>query len=363
MKSFECHAALYESHLAALHRSKTVRQQTKYVLALFACFLREHGKGFVHDVTEAEIQDFNEQLLASTSRYKKPYSAGSVESMLSKLSGFFKFLYRNEYILTNPMEGYTADRRGIEGPKEIFTSDEMAAFLDAIDVKRTNGPRNRAFFELLYSSGLRVSEAVGLDLTDIDLADRVLIVRLGKGGKDRYVPFSEVAAAFLKRYIETERKEITKCTAFKSDGALFLTPYGRITYMTVRNIFHDTLVRAEIEKKRRTVHSIRHSCATHLLEAGADVRYVQELLGHESIETTVRYTHLLMEHLKKAYRSAHPRENKYYEAIDEEYLRRLDELAAEIERRWRINERYPPQRYYRKKTEVEKTSGPPRHGA
>jgi len=349
MKPFEYHAALFEKHLAGIKRSGTTLRHTRHTLLLFARFLRERDKESVHDVTEADIRDFNEHLLVKTSRYKKPYSAGSVEGMLSKLSGFFAFLYRTDHILADPMEGYIADIRGTILPKDIFTEEEMGSFLDAIEVTLTNGPRNRAIFELLYSSGLRISEAVKLNLTDIDLAARVLIVRLGKGGKDRFVPFSEVASAFLKKYIETERTEITKYATFKDEGALFLTPYGRITYVTIRNVFRDTLLCAGIEKKRRTVHSIRHSCATHLLEAGADVRYVQELLGHESIETTVRYTHLMMEHLKKAYKSAHPRENRYYEEVDDEYLRRLEKLKGEIVRGREKNARYPHGRYEKKR--------------
>jgi site-specific recombinase XerD len=265
--------------------------------------------------------------------------------MLSVLSAWCAFLYRNDYILTNPMEGYVGEVRVMEEPKEIFTTEEMALFLDAIDVDAPQGLRNRALFELLYSSGLRVSEAVNLNVPDIDLAGRVLIVRLGKGSKDRFVPFSDVAAIFLARYLEHGRGETVRYRTFKDEGALFLTSYGRITYVTIRNVFRDTLAAAGIEKRRRTVHSIRHSCATHLLEAGADVRYVQELLGHESIETTVRYTHLMAERLKQAYKSAHPRENEYFEEIDDEYLKRLEELTEEIVRSREKNARYPYWKY------------------
>jgi integrase/recombinase XerC len=217
----------------------------------------------------------------------------------------------------------------------------MDRFLDSIDQRQQRFLLKRAVFELMYSSGLRVSEAVNLNLSDLDFSERVLTVRGGKGGKDRYVPFSGVAALALKRYIDTERRGLAPAARGLSEEPLFLSEYGRLQAVTVRKYFREILEKAHIKRQRLTVHSIRHSCATHLLEAGADVRYVQELLGHEDIETTVKYTHLMMENLKKAYRSAHPRENEYYDEIDEEYLKDVENLRREIIRSRNKNERYP----------------------
>ena len=224
----------------------------------------------------------------------------------------------------------------------------MDVFLDSITGGEHRFLLKRAIFELIYSSGLRVSEAVNLNMSDIDFAGRILTVREGKGGRDRTVPFSEVAALFLKRYIGKGRKEFVSAIRGLPEEPLFLSEYGRLSSVTVRKYFKEILEKTNIKRKRLTVHSIRHSCATHLLEAGADVRYVQELLGHESIETTVKYTHLMMENLKRAYRSAHPRENEYYEEIDEEYLQNIENLKEEIVRRREINERYPWQKYEKK---------------
>ena len=347
MKSYEYYAQLFENYLKGIGYKPDSISAMKKAVILFADFMRERKKENILDVVESDISDFVLDLKNTNTRFGTPLKTGSLRSTVSKLRQFFKFLYRNEYLLNNPMENLPEIKK-IETRKEIFTLDEMNEFLDSIDVSKPAGLLKRTIFELVYSSGLRISEAVNLNLTDIDLASRVLAVRQGKGSKDRFVPFSDVAALFLKKYIETDRKNTARFPAFKDEGAVFLSSYGRIKAITIRKYFNEILEQAGIEKRNRTVHSIRHSTATHLLEAGADVRYVQELLGHESIETTVRYTHLMMENLKKAYKSAHPRENQYFEEIDDEYLLEIDKLKSEIIRRREINLRYPYTLYEKK---------------
>jgi integrase/recombinase XerC len=267
----------------------------------------------------------------------KPHT---LRKRVSDLRGFFRFLYRNEAILSNPMDDLIFDFADEGSLKGIFTRDEMNEFLDAIGTKSPTGLRNRAVFELMYSSGLRISEVINIKLADIDLSERVLTVAEGKGGKDRYVPFSEVAALFVKAYLEDSRKHFARKAGRKAEAWLFLSHMGRLKSDALRACFRETLDRIGLKRENLTPHSIRHSCATHLLEAGADVRYVQELLGHEDIETTVKYTHLMMENLKKAYRSAHPRENMYYEEIDDKYLNDINNLKQEIEKSRAKNERY-----------------------
>lgn len=347
MKSFEYYVLLFENYLKGIGYKQATISAMKKAVILFADFMRNMKKENILDVTETDISNFVLSMKNSITQFGTPLKAGSLRSTVSKLRQFFKFLYRNEYLLNNPMEDFPEIKK-IETRKEIFTLEEMNELLDSIDVNKPGGLLKRTIFELVYSSGLRISEAANLNLTDIDLASRILAVRQGKGSKDRFVPFSDVAGLFLKKYIETERKAIAKFPSFKDEGAVFLSPYGRIKSITIRCYFRDILNQAGIEKRNRTVHSIRHSTATHLLEAGADVRYVQELLGHESIETTVRYTHLMMENLKKAYKSAHPRENQYFEEIDDEYLLDIEKLKAEIIRRREINLRYPYTLYEKK---------------
>lgn len=154
-------------------------------------------------------------------------------------------------------------------------------------------------------------------------------VSAGKGERDRYVPLSLVAAEFLKKW---------KKRAWEGqDSYLFPGHHeGRLAYSSIADRFKRHLERSGIEKEGLTIHSIRHSCATHLLEAGADVRYVNELLGHKSMETTVRYTHPSEESQRKAFRMYHPRENGYYREIDEEYKRDLETLRRKFREREKV---------------------------
>jgi site-specific recombinase XerD len=161
-----------------------------------------------------------------------------------------------------------------------------------------------------------------LDRGDIELSSRMLIVRDAKWSKDRMVPINEVAAAFLSMYLGSE---------VRPEQPAFVGQRGRISRYCVKCRFHHHLSNAGLEGKGLTPHSIRHATATHMLAHGADLRYVQELLGHESIETTVIYTNELFENLKRIYKTYHPRENALYREVDEEYRERLERLAARLE--------------------------------
>ncbi|MDP2816593.1 MAG: tyrosine-type recombinase/integrase, partial [Rectinemataceae bacterium] len=326
MKRPEHYILTYEKYLQGLGRAKETVQSAVYIVRLFISFARERGKTFVTDMTSSGIADFVEHLKTTQSRRGKPMKPHTIRKRVSDLRGFFRFLYRSEAILQNPMDEMTFDFADVGSLKGIFTRDEMNAFLDAIKTGTPKGMRNRAIFEIMYSSGLRISEVINIKLADIDLSERILTVREGKGSKDRYVPFSEVAALFVKaylgsarhKYIDGARKHFSRKAGREAETWLFLSRIGRLKSDAIRECFKETLETISLRRENLTPHSIRHSTATHLLEAGADVRYVQELLGHESIETTVKYTHLMMENLKKAYKSAHPRENQYFDEVNEE---------------------------------------------
>jgi site-specific recombinase XerD len=206
--------------------------------------------------------------------------------------------------------------------RAVFSEAQIAQFLDSIDIHAPLGLRDRALFELMYSSGLRSGEVVKLDRGDLELGQRMLLVRDAKWSKDRVVPVNEVAAAFLALYLPES-----------SDAGqpLFAGPNGRMSAAYLRDRFHLHLAEAGLLGKGFTPHSIRHASATHLLAHGADLRYVQELLGHESIETTVLYTNELLENLKCIYRRFHPRENELYREVDQEYRARVDRLLARLE--------------------------------
>jgi site-specific recombinase XerD len=331
MKSLEYCIFLFKRYLEGLKYKKSSLSVKDYSLNLFAEYLHSIGRERIADVTTADLREYAGTLLTRVSkRRKKNFSKGTVEIHLSTLRIFFRFLLKNEMILVNPVEDLDFEVRGDEKVRDIFSVDEMAEFLDSIDISEERGLRDRAVFELMYSSGLRIGEAVKLDVSDLDFAERILKVTEGKGGKDRHIPFSEVAGYFVKRYIESGRRRMVKRVRIDFQDALFLTVHGRMTKENVKYRFDRLLSNMDLGGKYITPHSIRHTTATHLLESGADVRYVQELLGHEDIKTTVRYTHLAMENLKRVYRSYHPRENMYSEEIDGKYLEDVSRLMEEV---------------------------------
>ena len=329
MKRLNRYLLAFKAYLAGLgYRDKTVELQVSRV-GRFIQFLQERKKLRPTSVTACDIQAFMEDLKTQPTHRGKPYAAGTLKGYLSAINRFFRFLEREEILFLNPAEQLNLAFKEKETLRGVFRTFEMRCFLDHIDPKTGSGLRERALFELLYSSGLRLSEALNLDLDDLDFTERVLKVCLGKGGKDRFVPFSKTASHFLQRYLKTDREKTLKSLppGFK---AVFVTKHGRLTSGWVEILFKRIVTETGLTNKNLTPHSIRHSVATHLLEAGADIRYVQELLGHGSIQTTVRYTKLLTESLKKAHQVHHPRENQYYREVDSNYRQQIQRFKQDL---------------------------------
>lgn len=303
-----------------------------YYLKNFEAFLLKEQKEDLRSIGEEDIYAFIAFLRDIISdRTGKPLSGRTLKMVLASVKLLFNSLYAENLILFNPARNVVLKTNDQSREKVIFSIGEINAFLEGIDIYAPRGLRDRAIFELLYSSGLRIGEASGLDLSDIDFGERMLLVRQGKFSKDRIVPVSLAASKFLELY--TEGRLNRKTPLFQSGRN------HRLGVAGIERRFHKHLENTGIEKKGLTVHSIRHSCATHLLEAGADIRYVQELLGHESIETTVIYTHMLHENLRRTYKSHHPRENEMFIEIDDKYLRRLHEFREQLENQKEVREK------------------------
>ena len=237
------------------------------------------------------------------------YSKRTVARKLATLRSFFKFLYREGHVKSNSMLAIATPKLDKKLP--IFLAeDEVSRLLEAPDGKEVSGLRDRAMLETLYSSGLRVSELVGLNIDDIDFIGGVLKV-FGKGRKERLVPIGDRALKCIRAYLEkrSPRPANSKPASQKRLGgsAVFLNKSGtRITDRSVRRTLekyiHITSLRQDVSP-----HTLRHSFATHLLNRGADLRSVQELLGHMNLSTTQIYTHVTSERLKAVYDKAHPR--------------------------------------------------------
>jgi integrase/recombinase XerD len=236
----------------------------------------------------------------------------------------FSVLYRAGVIKNNVTHGLTLEiPNRIGWKRRAFTREEINYILESLDVITKQGLRDRALFELIYSSGLRVSEASKLYIRDINFERREMIVR-GKFDRDRIVPISRVAKRFLQLYLK-ERLSHTVEPVFTS---VYKTePVRGLKPESISEHFRDLLRRFDLDKKEVSTHSIRHSTATHLLDNGASIRHVQELLGHQNLETTVRYTHVQTDGLFRIFRRYHPREHDLFEMVNEEYRKRLDALG------------------------------------
>lgn len=227
--------------------------------------------------------------------------------ILSGLKAFFKYLLLEDIIITDPMSLIVSPRIGRKLPATL-TFPEIERMLDAIDLSTNEGTRNRAILEVLYSSGLRVSELVEMKLTECYFDIGFLRI-IGKGDKVRLVPIGRDALHYVKIYLETIRNQQDNIKP-EAENHVFLNRRGnKLTRVMIFLIIKDLAAKCGIQKNI-SPHTFRHSFATHLIEGGADLRAVQEMLGHESITTTEIYTHLDREFLQQTIVDFHPRSRK-----------------------------------------------------
>lgn len=227
------------------------------------------------------------------------FAAGTVARRLASIRSFFKYQRRRGEVTTDPAAGLRNPRQPKRLPK-LLSVDEIVGLLDAIDVAEPMGWRDRTMFETLYGGGLRVSELVGLDLDDIDFVGLMVRVR-GKRKRERLCPIGKMATECLEQYLKVRKP------AQEGETAVFLNRFGkRLTTRSVGRLLEDHL-RAHGLDPSSSPHTLRHSFATHMLDRGADLRSVQELLGHRSLTTTQIYTHVTKERILDAFRDAHPR--------------------------------------------------------
>ena len=239
------------------------------------------------------------------------YKKTTIARKIAAIRSFFKYLYKSQYITINPAENLTAPKRSKPLPK-FLTDDEMLSILDNIDINTPSGLRNKAVLELLWATGMRVSELSGLNFEDLELDENEITV-FGKGAKERIVLISERAKKYLVQYINTARPLLVKDynPVITEKSPVFVNKTGfRLQNKTIRNAINAATEKIKLPK-HVSPHVFRHSFATRMIENGADLRVVQELLGHSSISNTQIYTHISTQHLKQEYVKAHPhaREN------------------------------------------------------
>jgi integrase/recombinase XerD len=232
-------------------------------------------------------------------------SARTQARILSGLKAFYRYLLMDDRIVKDPTALLQGPRLGRKLP-EVLSVEEIDRMLSMIDLSKPEGRRNKAMLEVLYSCGLRVTELVGLKLSNLHRGEEFIRV-IGKGDKERLVPISKKALKEIDLYLPDRKLQVIQPG---NEDVLFLNRRGRmLTRVMVFTVIRDLAAKAGI-KKTVSPHTFRHSFATHLVEGGADLRAVQEMLGHESIITTEIYTHLDREYLREAIISFHPRSGK-----------------------------------------------------
>lgn len=264
-------------------------------MLVFCRFLDEtYGEG-----TDPTVADSGRLRRYSAWLNSQGYSPSTIARRLASLRSFFRHLRRQGLVTADPASGLRNPKQAKKLPRLLGIGD-VIRLLDAIPVDDPLGYRDRAMFETLYGGGLRVSELVGLNLEDLDLDQELVRVR-GKGKRERLCPVGTMAARWVGGYLRLRQPKTSP------EPALFLNRYGsRLTTRSVGRLLDEHLVRAGLAQAA-SPHTLRHSFATHLLDRGADLRSVQELLGHRNLTTTQIYTHVTHERLLDVYHEAHPR--------------------------------------------------------
>lgn len=234
--------------------------------------------------------------------YEKGIKKSTAARKLAAMRSFFQYCIRMKWLDDNPAKVVATPRQDKFLPS-FLSEAEVETFLDLPQSDRPLDLRDRALLELMYATGLRVSELVGINFEDINFKERLIRV-MGKGKKERIVPFGRKAEDSIKNYI---RARVFICSGDLDERALFLNYRGeRLTTRSVQRIV-DKYIETSAMRRKISPHSLRHSFASHLLSRGADLRAIQELLGHESLATTQKYTHTDLKHLLAVYRKSHPR--------------------------------------------------------
>lgn len=279
----------------------TIRAR-RIAIRRFIAWADERGIDDPREITKPMLERYQRHLFYYRKEDGTPLTLGTQLGCLAPLKTWFKWLSREHHILANPAADIDLPRQPKRLPRSVPTVPEVEAILAEAEPATPQGLRDRALLETLYATGLRRMEIVGVSIYDADLARGLLWVRHGKGNRERVVPLGERAGAWLAKYLTEARPELTAVDT----EALFLTDYGKpIQPHQVADKVKRYMGFAGVDRPGST-HLLRHACATHMLEGGADIRFIQEMLGHANLQTTEIYTHVSIDKLIAVHRATHP---------------------------------------------------------
>jgi integrase/recombinase XerD len=285
--------------------TKVTIDEYRRTVGEFVKFLRDNYPDIkdIADITRDVIISYEKHLMVKKDARGKTMTRGRRKRYLSYLKAFYAYLEREERIYVNPTLAMAIPREKRSIIKDVLTIDEIEELLKVCPIDTVKGMRDRAIIELLYSSGVRADELCNILIEDIDLHELTLFIRKGKGASERFIPFGQSAAVWIRTYIEKSRTHLRSSSEY-----LFLSMRGKkLNPQAVCLMVKQYANLAGIEK-HVTTHTLRHTCATHMLKGKADIRYVQKQLGHRRISTTERYLRVEISDLKEVHGRCHPRE-------------------------------------------------------
>lgn len=293
----------YLEHLRHLHYRETTITGRFNALRVFLEWAHERGLDEPQQITRSILESYRRYLYHWRKQNGQPLSVTCQCQRLQAVQYLFRWLYREYAIEADPAAHLEMPRLEKTLPHEVFTRKEIATIMNTPDTSDLLGVRDRAILELLYSSGIRRSECARLELRDLKHEQKTLHLRQTKSRRDRFVPVGKRAMQWLERYLGCVRPQLLLSAA---QPALFITSYGEAFNVEVLGRIIRRYVKQSGVPKKGGSHMLRHSCATHMLEAGADIRFIQQLLGHANLNTTSIYTEVNIKTLQVVHARTHP---------------------------------------------------------
>lgn len=297
----------WRQHMEILNQAgKTIIEYVR-LLDFFITFLVKTGITGIYDITKEHISLYRKEVFYHLNDKGRQNAFSTQNNYIRAMKTFFYFLQAEGYLSYNPAKGIAYAKVPTQLPKTILTPQEAKKLIKTPDIHTPLGYRDRAMLEVLYSTGIRRNELRNLKPQDVDCEKGFLRVTQGKGDRDRIVPLGKIACKYVENYIRLVRLDLV---SKKNSPYLFLTWTGnQMCTGTMRDLIHKYTKKAKINKTV-TPHVFRHSMATHLLQKKANIRCVQEILGHKFLDTTQKYTRITITDLKEAHQQCHPRERE-----------------------------------------------------
>ena len=290
--------------MAVHHYSETTIKGNRFMLRRFASWCADRDLSQPGEVSRSMLERYQRWLFHYRRKNGKPLAHRTQTRQLTGVKNFFRWLTKERYLLYDPASSLELPKAPPRLPTETFSIEEVEQILSTPDARTPMGLRDRAILEVFYSTGLRRAELAALDVYDIDRDRSWLTIRRGKGGRARVVPLGERALAWVERYLEEIRPELV---IRADEWALFLTaPGGRFTADSLGNRVRRILDSSGVRLRWGACHLFRHTMATLMLEGGADIRYIQEMLGHAQLNTTEIYTRVSIQKLQEVHAATHP---------------------------------------------------------